>query len=77
MPRLPETIIGETCEGQDVTWAEIEAAAEDVREWLDLKMTSGSYSTGLVYQLAAATAGFHRCLAIAASWSTYTPCLTK
>jgi hypothetical protein len=53
MPPLPETIIGKTCEGQDETWAEIEAAAEDVREWLKLKMTSGSCSTGLVYPLAA------------------------
>jgi hypothetical protein len=52
MPPLPETIIGNTCEGRDVTWAEIEAAANDVREWLKLKMTSGSCSTGLVYQLA-------------------------
>ena len=52
MPPLPETIIGQTCEHQDVTWAEIEAAAKDVREWLKLKMTSGSCSTGFVYQLA-------------------------
>ncbi len=52
MQPLPETIIGKTCEGQDVTWAKIEAAAKDVREWLKLKMTSGSCSTGLVYQLA-------------------------
>ena len=53
MPPPPGTIIGKTCEGQDVTWAKVEAAAKDVREWLDLKMTSGSYSTGLVHQLAA------------------------
>lgn len=52
MPTLPETIIGQTCECQDVTCAEIEAAAKDVKEWLKLKMTSGSCSTGLVYQLA-------------------------
>jgi hypothetical protein len=53
MPLLPETIIGKTCEGHDVTWAKIEAAVKDVREWLKLKTTSGSCSTGLVYQLAA------------------------
>ena len=52
MPPPPETIVGKTCEGQDVTWPEIEAAAADVREWLNLKMTSGSCSTGFVYQLA-------------------------
>lgn len=53
MPPLPETIIGKTCEDKDATWAEIEAAAKDVREWLRLKMTSGSCSNGLVDQLAA------------------------
>jgi hypothetical protein len=53
MPPLPETIFGKTYEGQDVTWAKIEAAAEDVRGWLKLKMTSGSCSTGLICQLAA------------------------
>jgi hypothetical protein len=52
MPPLPETIIGETCEGQEVSCAKIEAAAKDVKEWLKLKMTSGSCSTGLVCQLA-------------------------
>jgi hypothetical protein len=53
MPPLPETIIGKTCEGRDVTLAEIEAVANDVREWLKLKTTSGSCSIGFVYQLAA------------------------
>jgi hypothetical protein len=48
----PETIIGETCEGRPVTWAEIEAAAQKVREWLQLKLTTGACSAGLVYQLA-------------------------
>lgn len=47
-----ESIIGESCEGQDVSWAQIEAAAKEVREWLELKLTSGSCSTSLVYQLA-------------------------
>jgi hypothetical protein len=50
---LQETVISRTCEGQDVTWAKIEAAAKDVRDWLKLKMTSGSCSTSLIYQLAA------------------------
>jgi propanediol dehydratase large subunit len=48
----PETVVGKTCEGEDVTWAKIELAANEVNEWLKLKMTSGSSSTGLVYQLA-------------------------
>jgi hypothetical protein len=48
----PRTVVGKTCEGQDVTWAEIELAVKDVKEWLELKMTSGSTSTGLVHQIA-------------------------
>jgi hypothetical protein len=52
MPPLSNTLIGETCEGLAVTCVEIEAAAKDVKEWLKLKMTSGSCSTGLVCQLA-------------------------
>jgi hypothetical protein len=52
MQRRPETVIGETCEGRPVTWAEIEAAAKDMREWLQLKMTTGACSAGLIYQLA-------------------------
>jgi hypothetical protein len=52
MPPLPDTIIGETCEGRPVTLAEIEAAAKDMREWLQLKMTTGACSAGLIYQLA-------------------------
>lgn len=34
MSPLPEAIIGETCEGHPVTWAEIEAAAKEMRESL-------------------------------------------
>jgi hypothetical protein len=52
MPPSPDTILGETCEGRPVTWAEIEAAAKDMREWLQLKMTTGACSAGLIYQLA-------------------------
>lgn len=48
----PETIIGVTCEGRPVTWADFETAAMDMREWLQLKMTTGACSAGLVYQLA-------------------------
>jgi len=52
MPPLPETFIGGTCEGRAVTWAEIEAAAKEMREWLRLKMTTGACFAGLVCQLA-------------------------
>lgn len=48
----PDAIFGVTCEGQDVTWADIEAAVEDVKDWLQLKLTSGSFSLALAYQLA-------------------------
>jgi len=52
MPPLPETVAGETCEGRPVTWAEIEATAKEMREWLKFKTTTGGLSAGLVYQLA-------------------------
>lgn len=51
-PLSPETIVGTSIEGQDVTWAQIASAAQDVREWVALKLTSGSCSTELIYQLA-------------------------
>jgi hypothetical protein len=70
-PIPPEAIIGKTCEGQEVTWAEIEAASKDVREWFKLKTTSGSCSIGLAYQLAAHYRRIHRCSAIASFWSMY------
>jgi hypothetical protein len=35
-----------------VTWAEIEATAKEMREWLKFKTTTGGLSAGLVYQLA-------------------------
>jgi hypothetical protein len=35
-----------------VACAEIDAAAKDMREWLQLKMTTGACSAGLIYQLA-------------------------
>jgi hypothetical protein len=52
MPPLSTTIVGKTCEGRPVIWAEIEAADKDIREWLQLKMRTGACCAGLVYQLA-------------------------
>ena len=51
-PPSPETIVATNNEGQDVSWAQIKSAADEVRDRLALKVTSGSCSTGLIYQLA-------------------------
>jgi hypothetical protein len=48
MPPLPGTVIGKTCEGRPVTSAEIEAAAKEMQERLQLMMTTGACSAILV-----------------------------
>jgi hypothetical protein len=47
------TVVGQTCEGKPVTWGQIERAVEEMRECLKLKTTTGAFSCGFVYQLAA------------------------
>lgn len=54
MTQSPDAIVGKTCEGRAVTWAEIEEATRTSREWLELKTTTGACSAGLVRQLAEA-----------------------
>lgn len=52
MPPSPDDVVGQTFEGTPVTRAEIEAAAEEMRGWLQLKTTTGACSASLVHQLA-------------------------
>ena len=47
-----DSVIGKTTEGDWVTKRQLEDAAVEVREWLNLKLVSGAYSENLVYQLA-------------------------
>ena len=49
---LPDTVVGTTCEGDPATWADLDRAAQDVREWLRLKTTTGACSASFIYQLA-------------------------
>ncbi len=54
MTQRPEAVVGKTCEGRPVTWTQIETAEREMRELLELKTTTGSFSVGLVRQLAEA-----------------------
>jgi hypothetical protein len=47
-----ETIVGVDTEGAAVSFGMIADAVQHVREWLDLKLTTGACANGLVYQLA-------------------------
>ncbi len=49
---LPDTVVGTTCEGDPVTCADLDRAAQEVREWLRLKTTTGACSASFIYQLA-------------------------
>src|SRR6266516_240969 len=49
---LPDTVVGTTCEGDPVTCADLDRAAQDVREWLRLKTITGACSESFIYQLA-------------------------
>ena len=52
MPFAEDDVVGATSEGRPVHWSQVCQAIDDVREWLDLKLTSGACSLGLLYQLA-------------------------
>jgi hypothetical protein len=45
-------VVGFTVEGAQVTWGDIMAATSDVREWLNLKLTTGVCANTLIAQLA-------------------------
>lgn len=52
MATSDDTVAGETIEGDAVSWSQIHAATDYVREWLHLKLVRGACAGGLIHQLA-------------------------
>lgn len=52
VPLTPDTIVGVNTEGKTVTLSRVLEACDEMREWLNIKLTTGAFTQRLVCELA-------------------------